>query len=162
MKIALIAALDENRVIGNDGGIPWHIPEDLEHYKNTVDDRVVISGRVTFEVTPGGHQGRQHIVLSRDESWKSGLDEVHHAQNVEEAVDKAENLVSEDEYVYVIGGENVYRQFLPMADKMVLSHIEGEHTGDTYYPQFSSDEWEVSDISKYEKFVVKEYNGKNE
>lgn len=162
MKIALIAALDENRVIGNDGGIPWHIPEDLEHYKNTVSDRVVISGRVTFEGIPGRYQGRQHIVLSRDESWNRDIDEVHHAQNVEEAVDIAENLASEEEYVYVIGGENVYREFLPMADKMVLSHIEGEHTGDTYYPQFSSDEWEVSDVTQYEKFSVKEYNRKNE
>lgn len=161
MKIAMIAALDENRVIGNDGSIPWRIPEDFNHYQNTVDGKVVISGRVTFEGTPGKYQGKQHIVLSRDASWNSSLDEVHHAQNVEEAVDIAETLASEDEYVYIIGGENIYREFLPISDKMVLSHVQGKHEGDTYFPQFSDDEWRVSDSTEYERFTVKEYKRTN-
>lgn len=157
MKIGMIAALDEDNVIGNEGRIPWHIPEDLEHYKETVKGKTVISGRITFEETPGDYQGGEHIVLSRKDSWSHKSEKVHHASDVEESIDIANSLTDDEETVFVIGGGNVYRDFIDIADKMILSHIEGRHEGDTYFPEFSDSEWTVTNVQENDSFTVREY-----
>lgn len=157
MNIGIIAALDEDNIIGNEGRIPWHIPEDLEHYRDTVEGKVVISGRITFEETPGNYQGEEHIVLSRRDSWSHKSEKVHHASDVEESINIANILTDNEETVFVIGGGNIYDEFVDIADRMILSHIEGIHEGDTYFPDFSDSEWTVTDVQRYDSFTIREY-----
>lgn len=155
-----IVAISENYVIADENGIPWKIKEDLKHYKETVKDSIVISGRVTFERITD-YEGREHIVLSRNEDWEYDSDSVHHAIDVEEAMEIASALGSEDECVYVIGGENVYREFLDIADEMVISHINGEYEGTRYFPKFDEVNWDIVDVDdSYDEFTIKRYHRK--
>lgn len=161
VRLSIIAAISENRVIGDDGDIPWDIPEDIQHYRDTVDDSVVISGRVTFETTPGEYQGRQHIVLSRRDTIDITSPNIHHAQDPEEGIQIAEEITDASETVHIIGGESVYRVFLDRADSMILSHVHSTYTGDTHFPKYDGDKWITVSTDVYEDFTIKEYTRAN-
>lgn len=153
-KIILIAALSENRVIGKDnGGLPWHIPEDLEHYTSTVSGGTVIYGRVTFE--GAGKNGENTIVLSTNDDWSNEDDNVYHASNTREALEIAEELKPEN--IYIGGGQRVYEEYLDIADEMVLSHIHGEYEGTVYFPEFSEEKWDIVDEEPRDDFTIKRY-----
>ncbi len=139
MKKTIIAAVSKNGVIGKNGDIPWHYPEDLKHFKETTTGHPVIMGRKTFESLPEDYRplpGRENIVLTR-----SGVenDEVTEAGSLEEAYSKA---AEESEEAFVIGGESVYRQSLPEADRMILTRVHDEFDGDTYFPEWDESKWE--------------------
>ncbi len=138
MNKIIIAALSENNVIGKNGDIPWHYPEDLKHFKKTTMGNPVIMGRKTFESLPEDFRplpGRENIVLTR-----SGVDNknVTQANSLEEAWKKASE---ESDKTFVIGGESIYRQALPEADEMVLTRIHEEYDGDTVFPDWDEDSW---------------------
>ena len=155
VQISLIAAVSENGVIGKDNGIPWQLREDLEHYKQTVDNSVTISGRVTYESIPV-IQGRKQVVMSRRETLE--LEEnTYHAQSRDEATEVAKEIADGDETVYIIGGENIYRTFLEIADEMILSHVEGEYEGDTYFPEFEDSNWNPVERDPREGFEIVTY-----
>ncbi len=154
MEIIIIAALDENRVIGNKGQIPWHLPEDFKHFKETTMGHAVIMGRKTF-VSLGNKPlpKRLNIVLTTDPQWKTTPDSIV-CRSIEEAIAYAAKAGKEK--AFIIGGANVYEQSLAVADQMILSHIPGKHEGDAFFPQWES-EWKVVEEKKYPGFVVKVY-----
>ena len=133
-EIILVMARASNGVIGNDGGMPWHIPADLRHFKQVTKGRPMIMGRKTFDSLPGLLPGRRHIVLTRDSKWEEDGAEVVHSV---EAALKAAN----GPHVCVIGGAEIYALFLPLADRIELTEIAASPKGDTLLPAIDKAEW---------------------
>ena len=123
-SITLVVARASNGVIGKDGGLPWHIPADLKRFKALTMGSVMVMGRKTFESLPGLLPGRRHIVLTRDPSWSAPGAEVVHTP--EQAVAAAGDMA-----VSVIGGAEIFRLFLPAADKIELTEVQADVAGDT-------------------------------
>ena len=143
MKIILIAALDKGRVIGSEGSIPWNIQEDLNYFKEKTTNKAIIMGRKTFESIGRPLPNRLNIVMTRS---KEKVDGVIIAPNKEIAIEKARDFSSE---IFVIGGEYIYKEFLEMASEMLLTEIDLDTDGDTYFPRWEESEWlEVSRESK--------------
>jgi dihydrofolate reductase len=134
-EIILVLARASNGVIGKDGGMPWHIPADLRHFKQLTKDRPMIMGRKTFDSLPGLLDGRRHIVLTRDTAWEEEGAEVVHSVD---AALKAANAP----HVCVIGGAEIYALFLPIADRIELTEIAAEPIGDTFIPPFDPADWQ--------------------
>ena len=157
MRLVLIAAVAENGVIGSDGDMPWHYPADLAHFKETTTGHPVIMGRKTYESIVSGIGGplpdRTNVVLStRPLDLPDGA---VHAGSVDAAIDVARGTGSE--VAYVIGGATVYEQFLPYADRLVLTEIPESPAGDTHFPTFDPETWrEASRVSR-EELVFVEY-----
>ncbi len=122
--IALIAAMDRNRVIGSRGSIPWHLPNDLKRFKALTMGSVMIMGRRTFESLPGLLPGRRHIVLTRDREWSAEGAEVAHS------LDEALALAG-GQRVSVIGGAEIFELFLPLGDRIELTDVMADIDGDT-------------------------------
>ena len=143
MKIILIAALDKGRVIGSEGSIPWNIQEDLNYFREKTTNKAIIMGRKTFESIGRPLPNRLNIVMTRS---KEKVDGVVIAPNKEIAIEKARDFSSE---IFVIGGEYIYKEFLEMASEMLLTEIDLDTDGDTYFPRWEESEWlEVSRESK--------------
>ncbi len=115
--------------------MPWHIPADLRHFKQITKGRPMIMGRKTFDSLPGILDGRRHIVLTRDMEWEEDGAEVAHS--VEEAL-----KLSNGPHVCVIGGTEIFKLFLQLADKIELTEIAAEPEGDTVMPSFDKAEWQ--------------------
>ncbi len=155
MKICSIAAVANNGVIGSDGSLPWHYPKDLEHFRDTTEDNVIIMGRKTYDSFPEPLDNRYHIVLTRDTSLDSSVDDVEYVNSVDEAI-KLARVVGGDE-VYVIGGEAIYELFFEYIEEMVLTEINKEYNGDRYYPEFDKENWESDLIEQYDEFEIIRY-----
>ena len=140
-RIALIAALADNRVIGANGGLPWRIPADLKHFKALTIGKPVVMGRRTFDSIGRPLPGRPNIVVSRgSNALPDGVDV---ASDVEEAVAVARRRAAEcgaDE-IMIIGGETLYSALLPRADRLYLTLIHETAPGDAFFPAFDAAEW---------------------
>jgi dihydrofolate reductase len=134
-EIILVLARASNGVIGKDGGMPWHIPADLRHFKQVTKGRPMIMGRKTFDSLPGLLDGRRHIVLTRDTAWDEEGAEVAHS--VEEALKLANGP-----HVCVIGGAEIYALFMGVADRIEVTEIAAEPDGDTSMPAFDKAIWQ--------------------
>lgn len=136
-RISLIAALDNNGVIGDGGDIPWRLPADLKYFKRVTMGKPLIMGRKTYESIGQPLPGRKNIVLTRQRDYDAtGCTIVH---SVEEALAAAGNA----EEVMVAGGGSVYRQFLPRADRLYLTFVDTEADGDTTFPPFDPAKWRL-------------------
>jgi dihydrofolate reductase len=124
-RITLVVARAQNGVIGRDGKLPWHLPADLKRFKSLTMGSAMVMGRRTFASLPGLLPGRRHIVLTRDPAWKADGAEVAH--DVREALSLAGR-----EPVSVIGGADVFRLFLPLADRIELTEVLEDVPGDTF------------------------------
>ena len=133
-RITLVVARARNGVIGRDGKLPWHLPEDLRHFKAVTMGRPMIMGRKTFESLPGLLPGRRHIVLTRDPAWSAPGAET--ARSPREAVGLAA-----DEAVSVIGGAEIFSLFLPIADSIELTEVDADVEGDTVMPAIAPQMW---------------------
>jgi dihydrofolate reductase len=146
MIVALVAARSENNVIGNGGEIPWHLPGDLEFFKELTTGHTIIMGRKTFETLPRPLPNRRTIVLTRDRTYRPAGVEVTHS--LETALDLADP--EEREEVFVVGGEEVYRIALPYARRMYLTRVHTIAPGDVFFPEFPADEWEHTQTARHE------------
>lgn len=136
-ELVLVAAMARNRVIGHEGGMPWHLPADLKHFKAVTMGCPVVMGRRTFESIGRALPGRSNIVISR--SRPQLPDGVELAGSLEEALDLAGA-----ERVMVIGGGQIYREALPRADRLELTLIDTVVTGDTVFPEWPAAQWRLS------------------
>lgn len=141
IKVALIAAMASNRVIGLDNGMPWHLPEDLRYFKATTLGKPIIMGRKTFDSLGRPLPGRTNIVVSRQADLQLAGAEVF--ESIDAALDFAEQQAATDgvEEVMVIGGETLYRQCLAEADRLYLTRIDAAPEGDAWFPEFDEAEW---------------------
>ncbi|WJS99095.1 dihydrofolate reductase [Novosphingobium humi] len=134
-RITLVVARAANGVIGADGTMPWHLPADLRHFKAKTMGRPMVMGRKTFESLPGVLPGRRHIVMTRDAGWS--------APGAEVATDLAGALALAGDVaeVCVVGGGQIYAQFMPIANRIELTEIYASPEGDTHFPMPTAPEW---------------------
>jgi dihydrofolate reductase len=132
--IILVVARAENGVIGRDGKLPWHLPEDLRRFKALTMGTAMVMGRKTFESLPGLLPGRRHIVVTRDRGWRAEGAEIVHDDG--EALRAAAGTP-----ISVIGGAQIFALFLPCADRIELTEIHSSPEGDTAMPAFDPSIW---------------------
>jgi len=135
MRVSLIAALAENRVIGRDNQLPWRISADLKHFKALTMGKPIVMGRKTWESIGRPLPGRKNIVVTRDTAYQAeGCQVVH---SIEHALDAA----GEADEVMIIGGAGLYRQTLGRADRLYLTQVKAEVEGDTWFPEIDPQQW---------------------
>lgn len=149
--ISIIVAVSSNNVIGAERALPWHLPEDLQRFKKVTMGKPMIMGRETFESIGRPLPGRTNIVLSR----QNGLDIA--GCEVVNTVDAALAAAGDVDEVMVIGGGEIYRQFLPMADRIYLTRVQAEVDGDTRFPELDMDEWDVTAVAEYPAIGDREF-----
>lgn len=138
-RINLIAAMSENRVIGRDGDLPWRLPADLQHFKKMTTGHAVLMGRKTFDSMGKPLPNRRNIVLTRDAHWTHpGVEVIHDPASAVAAADDADEL-------FIIGGEQIYKLFLPFADRLYLTLVHAHVEGDTHFPQVDQSVWQLTD-----------------
>jgi dihydrofolate reductase len=151
MKI--IAAVAENRVIGQGDGIPWNLPDEQEHYRRIIADQTVIMGRRSYELFAKDLTSRHAVVVS-DSIDADQLEGAIVCDSLDEAVRKAESLGRK---VYVNGGESVYRQAIEIADELDLSIVRGEFEGDAYFPEFEGPAWRLAECVDHGAWEYRRY-----
>ncbi|MFZ5816976.1 MAG: dihydrofolate reductase [Bacillota bacterium] len=147
--IALVAAMGRNGVIGREGRMPWHLPAEMKHFRRVTRGQVVVMGRKTYESIGGPLKGRTNIVLTRDPSYRAPGCEVVHA---------LEELLLEERPLYVIGGAELYRQFLPHADRLILTRIHHDFEGDTFFPKIDPAQWRLTAAEPHPRDEQNEYD----
>ncbi len=146
MIISLIVAMDENRVIGYKNKLPWTLPSELKYFRETTKGKPVIMGRRTYESIGRPMPERLNIIVTRDKDYKAAGCTVVNSK--EDAIKAAKG----SNEIMVIGGAEIYRLFLPIANRLYITKVHGSFNGDTYFPEFNEDEWAKS----REKFVEKD------
>ncbi|MGM9943304.1 MAG: type 3 dihydrofolate reductase [Lysinibacillus sp.] len=128
--ISLIVALDKNRVIGLNNAMPWHLPGELQYFKETTMGKPIIMGRKTFESIGRPLPGRRNIVITRNPQYD--------AEGIELALslDEAIKLAGDVEEIMIIGGQQIFTESLPLADRLYITEIDHEFEGDTYFPEY--------------------------
>lgn len=134
--ISLIWAMSENRVIGLNNRLPWHLPADLQHFKKLTLGKPILMGRMTWESLPGLLPDRKHIVLTHDTDYAADGCIVAHS------FDQALALVKDEEELMIVGGAALYELALPLADRLYLTLVHAIIEGDTCFPQFNFEEWQ--------------------
>jgi dihydrofolate reductase len=157
MKLCLIVAVSRNGVIGRDNQLPWHLPEDLKFFKSVTMGKPILMGRKTFESIGRPLPGRTNIVISRDPQWHSAGVEV--AQSLEAALQQGREAchAAGAEEIMVIGGEQIYRMALPLADRLYLTQVDAEIEGDAYFPVVDFDDWQQVSEALPEAYDVHSY-----
>jgi dihydrofolate reductase len=139
MIVSLVAAMAENRVIGKEGKVPWHLPDDLRNFKQLTLDHTVIMGRKTFEEIHRPLANRRNVVISRNPDFRP------HGVTVVPSLAEALAWGATEREVFVIGGGEIYRLALPRADRLYLTVVHAEVEGDTYFPPFDRPDWALEE-----------------
>jgi len=148
--IKAIVAMAENRVIGNAGTIPWHLPEDFKFFKATTMGHAILMGRKTYESIGRPLPGRENIVLSRTMPETAGVTVIRSLDELKEPTDGRD--------LFVIGGEEIYRLLLPKVQELYVTKVPRTIEGDTRFPEFESDFDERSNILETNDFSVWMYS----
>lgn len=156
MKLHLIAAHDDNLVIGNEGKLPWRLPEDLKHFKSVTMGKPILMGRGVFhEIGFKPLPGRRNVVLSG-----RSFPEVESYTSIEMAL----KALSDEEIVFVIGGGEVYKQLIHRCIYMYITHVKGAYTGDVFFPEYRDQinkTWKEVERKTHEGFDFIEYERLN-
>lgn len=153
MKIIIISAIASNNVIGRtDGKMPWHVPEEFKHFKQTTMGHPVLMGRKTFETLGKPLRGRENIIITRDIEFKVQFDDVVIKNSLHDAIEYCRN--NGEEKIFIIGGGEIYRQAISFADELVLSFMKFEAEGDVHFPLYNKEDWEIVSKESFEKFDI--------
>jgi dihydrofolate reductase len=144
--LSIIVAVANNNVIGKDNKLIWHISNDLQRFKEITTRKVIVMGRKTFESLPGILPNRHHIVLTKDESYNIEDDRVSVVNDIQDII----NLKDVAEEIFIIGGAEIYKTFLPYCRKLYLTKIDSDFEGDVYFPKIDFDKYMV----EKEKFNI--------
>ena len=145
--IILIAAMNNKRTIGLDGSMPWHNPEDLKHFRKTTLNNKLIMGRKTYEGLPKKLDKRDIYVVSRNLDLPNTI---HNLQDYLENVDASDSI-------YVAGGGEIYRESMKYADKILLSIIEDDTLGDTFFPEIDESKFKLVSTDIFDTFRLNTY-----
>lgn len=138
----IIAAMDNNRLIGRDNDLPWKLSADLQNFKKLTSGNAIIMGRKTWDSLGRPLPNRQNIVISRNQNFKAdGCEVVHSLQEAEELT---QNIKS-----YIIGGAQIYSLALETSKEMILTLVDTEQQGDAWFPEFNKDEWTLNSTEDY-------------
>lgn len=152
MKLSIIVAMTKDRVIGDKGNMPWHIPEELQLFRDVTMGHPVVMGRKTWESIPEKYrplEGRTNIVLSSKLKKEKGI---YVAETVEDAIE-----FCQPNDIYFIGGSKVYEAVLPCANELRISWIKKKYLGKTKFPEFDLNQWKPIKCDEYEEFVHVQY-----
>jgi len=141
--LTLVAAMASNRVIGINNTLPWHLPEDLKHFKAVTLGKPVLMGRKTYDSIGRPLPGRRNIVITRQADWQAAGVEVAHS--LEQALEMAADVAE----VCLIGGAELYRQAIAAADCLRLTEIAQSFEGDAHFPAFDAQSWLEESRSEY-------------
>lgn len=144
MRLAMIAAQSQNRVIGNNNKLPWYLPEDLKYFKRVTLGKPIIMGRKTFESIGRPLPGRTNIIITRNPDWTHDGAGVRVVHSLQQAIELAESLalVNGFEESLVIGGAEIYALALPQADRLYLTQVHAEVQGDAHFPPLAPTQWQ--------------------
>ncbi len=138
--VSLILARADNGVIGNNGGLPWHLPADLQHFKRLTVGKPVVMGRKTFDSIGKPLPGRHNIVLTHQPNWQ--MTGVTPVSSIAEAIAAAGlDLKLRAAEIMIIGGANIYTQCLLFAERIYLTEVHMKAEGDTQFPEFDKNTW---------------------
>ncbi|MBA5850161.1 dihydrofolate reductase [Clostridium sp. cel8] len=137
--LSIIAALNQDFIIGRDNNLIWHISRDLKRFKKITSGKTIVMGRKTFESLPGVLPNRKHIVITRDKNYTVKEDSVLIIHDINDILKYKDSK----EEVFIIGGGEIYRQFIPYCKKLYLTEIISNETGDTYFPKFNREDYTV-------------------
>jgi dihydrofolate reductase len=137
--ISLIVAAATNNVIGANGGLPWHLPDDLKHFKAITMGKPIIMGRKTFESIGRALPGRKNIVISTQAGYPAeGCDVVASTMAAIASAQGADEIM-------IIGGAQIYRLFLPLATRVYLTRVQAELDGNAHFPKLDEREWRIGE-----------------
>lgn len=151
MKVSLIVAMARNRVIGRDNRLPWRLSSDLKWFKSLTMGHHVIMGRRTYDSIGRPLPGRTSIVISR--TWSAAPEGVTVVRSIEEALEAARG----EEEVFVLGGAEVFRRTLPMADTLFLTLVHADVEGDVLFPELEPDDWQLVSREDHDSDEKNEY-----
>lgn len=138
MLISLIVAVSANNVIGKNNQLIWHLPADLKHFKQLTTGHTIIMGRKTYDSIGKPLPNRRNVVISRSVTQIEGCE-------VAPSLEDALKLSSEEKEVFMIGGAEIYRQALPLADRIYLTHVHQNFDGDTFFPETDLQTWQETE-----------------
>ena len=144
--LSIIVAFGDNYEIGQDGTMPWHLPEDLKHFKEVTSGATILMGRRTFQSLPGVLPKRHHIIITADPSFTKDHKRVRISHDLETELRAAQKS---DEEIFIIGGGQIYKQALPFADRLYLTFVHASYpNADTYFPEIDWSQWEEIERSE--------------
>jgi dihydrofolate reductase len=136
----IIVAASENSVIGKDNRLPWHLPSDLNHFREITTGHTIIMGRKTFESLPKILPNRHHIVLTNNTDYSIDSDDVTVVNSLHQLL----QILDANQLYFVIGGGSIFNILLPYCSKVYLTKIFASFDGDTFFPSLSDDEWKIT------------------
>lgn len=158
LKLSLICAISTNGVIGRNNKLPWHLSEDLKYFKRTTMGKCIIMGRKTFESIGKPLPGRTNIIVTRNRNYDVENGRV--VDSLADAIELAENIAFIDgsEEAFVIGGGQLFKEVLPVVERMHLTRIHAEVEGDAWFPEFDTEEWEEISRLDFSSSATNPYN----
>ncbi len=137
-KLSIICGMDENRLIGKDNALPWHLPADMAYFKKTTMSKPLLMGRKTYESIGKPLPGRRNIIITRDSSYQAeGCDVTH---SIQQALD----LVADQPEIMLMGGASLYEQTIDIADCLYITEIHHKFEGDAWFPAINPIQWKES------------------
>ena len=167
ITLSHIVAVSQNNVIGMNNKLPWHIPEDLKYFRDTTKHKALIMGRKTFQSVGEALPDRLNVVLTKDRAFKKkGIIVFSSFKEALQYCKQVEILEKYGKEIFIVGGGEIYRQTLPLMDRLYITRINKEYEGDAFYPEIPMDQFkEVGRIDKTEpvsfSFLIYERISKN-
>ncbi len=135
MSLSIVVAMDENRLIGKDNKLPWHLPADLAYFKKITTGKSIVMGRKTYDSIGRPLPNRRNIVISRNsKTLITGCE-------VLTSIDEVLSTTKDEDEVMIIGGASLCEQLLPQVSRLYITKIEGEFDGDVYFPEYDESDW---------------------
>lgn len=156
---SIIVAHSKNKIIGKDNKIPWHIPEDLKRFKELTTGKTIVMGRKTFESLPFVLPNRKHIILTKNKNFTYNNQNVEICYDINNIIQKYKN--SEEE-VFIIGGGEIYKQFLDTSTKLFITEVDINLDGDAFFPKIDYSNWDLifqsdKNTSNELNYIYKDY-----
>ncbi|GAA4907933.1 dihydrofolate reductase [Mucilaginibacter defluvii] len=143
MTTSIIVAIAQNYAIGKNNQLLWHLPNDLKHFKNTTSGHTVIMGRKTFDSVGKPLPKRRNIVITRQNISIEGCEVVN-------SLERALTICAGEDEVFIVGGAEIYKQAMPVTDKIYLTIVHHDFEGDTFFPEIDYSEWVETARTNYE------------
>jgi len=153
-KIHLIVAMGRQNQIGLNGTMPWHLSDDLKNFKKITSGHIIIMGRKTFDSIGRALPKRLNFVITSEPTRISAY-EICSFENLEKAIEKARLF---DKNIYIIGGASIYRQTLPIADSLIITHVDYKGKADTFFPEIDWAKWKICSREQFYKNEKNEYD----
>lgn len=147
MTLSIIVAASENNVIGINNHLPWHLPVDMKYFKDTTMGKPIVMGRKSFEELGRVLPGRPNIMITRQKDYNA--EGLYIVPSLEAGIEKAKTFGTEE--IFITGGGEIFKMALPIIDRLYLTRVHAEVTGDTYFPEFDPRGWKLVKNERHEK-----------